>query len=213
MIGRIQGKLLELNDNLLLIDVGGIAYEVEATSTALVEAGVPGSDIALFTHFVVREDAQLLYGFGSRTERDVFRDLIRISGVGPKMALAIVSGLTLETLAEAVRSNDVALLTRVQGVGKKTAQRLLVDLKDKLGNLPVVVQQVVVGTDHPVARQGRREAEDALVSLGYRPLEAQRAVAAVADALPAAPGEELLRAALKQIGRQAEAAAAGTEAR
>ena len=200
MIGRIQGKLLEISDNLLLIDVSGVAYEVEATSAALAEASAPGVDVTLFTHFVVREDAQLLYGFGSKTERDVFRDLIRINGVGPKMALAIVSGLTLEALAEAVRANDVGLLTRVQGVGKKTAERLLVELKDKLGNLHVVVKPVSVGADHAATR----EAEDALVSLGYRPVEAQRAVAAVAEGMAVASGEELLRAALKQIARQAE---------
>jgi len=209
MIGRIQGKLLEISDNLLLIDVQGVAYEVEATSAALVTAAVPGAEVTLFTHFVVREDAQLLYGFGSKTERDVFRDLIRISGVGPKMALAIVSGLTLEALAEAVRANDVGLLTRVQGVGKKTAERLLVELKDKLGNLHVVVKPVSVGADQSAVR----EAEEALISLGYRPSEARRAVAAVADELAVASGEDLLRAALKQIARQAEAAAARSEAR
>lgn len=209
MIGRIQGKLLEISDNLLLIDVGGVAYEVEATSAALASASAPGVDVALFTHFVVREDAQLLYGFGSRTERDVFRDLIRISGVGPKMALAIVSGLTLEALAEAVRGNDIGLLTRVQGVGKKTAERLLVELKDRLGNLHVVVKPVSVGADQSAVR----EAEDALISLGYRPMEAQRAVAAVADELAVASGEDLLRAALKQIARQAESGAARSDVR
>ncbi len=209
MIGRIQGKLLEISDNLLLIDVGGVAYEVEATSAALAAAAAPGVEVTLFTHFVVREDAQLLYGFGSKTERDVFRDLIRISGVGPKMALAIVSGLTLEALAEAVRANDAGLLTRVQGVGKKTAERLLVELKDRLGNLHVVVKPVSVGADQGAVR----EAEDALVSLGYRPVEAQRAVAAVADELAMATGEDLLRAALKQIARQAESGAARSEVR
>ncbi len=209
MIGRIQGKLLEISDNLLLIDVGGVAYEVEATSSALSGSAdgaagptglATGTEIALFTHFVVREDAQLLYGFGSRTERDVFRDLIRISGVGPKMALAIVSSLSLEALAAAVRDGDASLLTRVQGVGKKTAERLLVELKDRLGNLHVVVKPVSVGAD----RAATREAEDALVSLGYRPAEASRAVAAVADEVLEDTGEALLRAALKQIARQAE---------
>lgn len=205
MIGRIQGKLLEISDNHLLVDVGGVAYELEVTSSALVVAAAspgaeaPGKAVTLFTHLVVREDAHLLYGFGSRTERDVFRDLIRISGVGPKLALAIVSGLTLEALADAVRSGDASLLTRVQGVGKKTAERLLVELKDRLGNLHVVVKTVSHGGDHAATR----EAEDALISLGYRPAEAQRAVAAVADESDTSEG--LLRAALKQIARQAEA--------
>jgi Holliday junction DNA helicase RuvA len=209
MIGRIQGKLLEISDNFLLIDVSGVAYEVEATSAALALAAAPGADVTLFTHFVVREDAQLLYGFGSKVERDVFRELIRISGVGPKMALAIVSGLTLEALAEAVRGNDVGLLTRVQGVGKKTAERLLVELRDKLGNLHVVVRPVSVGADQGAIR----EAEDALISLGYRPAEAQRAVAAIVDESALASGEDLLRAALKQIARQAETGAARSDVR
>jgi Holliday junction DNA helicase RuvA len=213
MIGRIQGKLLEISDNHLLVDVGGVAYELEVTTSALVQASTSagqsvrsagagtGSELTLFTHLVVREDAHLLYGFGSRTERDVFRDLIRISGVGPKLALAIVSGLSLEALADAVRTSDVSLLTRVPGVGKKTAERLLVELKDRLGNLHVVVTSVSVGAD----LSATREAEDALISLGYRPMEAQRAVAAVAELADTATGEGLLRAALKQIARQAEA--------
>lgn len=209
MIGRIQGKLLEISDNLLLIDVSGVAYELEATSAALALAAAPGSEITLFTHFVVREDAQLLFGFGSKTERDVFRDLIRISGVGPKMALAIVSGISLETLAEAVRGNDISLLTRVPGVGKKTAERLLMELKDRLGNLHVVVKTVSVGSDVAATR----EAEDALISLGYRPAEAERAVAAVADQVSTGSGEDLLRAALKQIGRQSESGSTSASSR
>ncbi len=209
MIGQIFGKVLEKTTHNLVLDVNGVGYEIDVPISTAFELPDLGNEIRLFTHFVVREDAQLLYGFGSRTERDVFRDLIRINGVGPKMALAIVSGLTLEALAEAVRANDVGLLTRVQGVGKKTAERLLVELKDKLGNLHVVVKPVSVGADHAATR----EAEDALVSLGYRPTEAQRAVAAVAEGMAVASGEELLRAALKQIARQAEAGGARSEAR
>ena len=167
-------------------------------SEALAAAADPGSDVVLFTHFVVREDAQLLYGFGSRVERDVFRDLIRINGVGPKLGIAIISGLSLEALAEAVRTKDVALLTRVQGVGKKTAERLLVELKDRLGDLYVAVQPVHVGADHRITR----EAEDALISLGYNPAEARKAVEAVVEG--AVTTEELFRAALKQIARQVE---------
>ena len=210
MIGRIQGQLLEISDNFMLIDVGGLAYEVEVTTEALATAGGTGADIALFTHLVVREDAQLLYGFGSRTERDVFRDLISISGVGPKLGLAIVSGLSLEALVEAVRAGDPAMLTRVQGVGRKTAERLLVELKDRLGNLHIVVKPTARSVDQLAVR----EAEDALVALGYRPAEAERTVAAVAAGMAgvaelegAQTSELLLRAALQQIARQAEASA------
>ena len=198
MIGRIQGQLLEISDNLMLIDVSGVAYEVEVTTAALAAANSAGSEVALFTHFIVREDAQLLYGFGSRTERDVFRDLIRINGVGPKLGLAIVSSLSLESLADAVRANDASLLTRVPGVGKKTAERLLMELKDRLGDLRVNVQSVTIGADQRVIR----EAEDALISLGYRPQEAHKAVEDVLD--QADTTEDLLRAALKQIARQVE---------
>lgn len=198
MIGRIQGQLLEISDNLMLIDVSGVAYEVEVTTAALAEAPPPGADVTLFTHFVVREDAQQLFGFRSRTERDVFRDLIKISGVGPKLALSVISGLTLEALADAVRANDVALLTRVPGVGRKTAERLLVELKDRLGNLVVVAKPVSVGAD----ARATREAENALISLGYRPAEAYRAVADVADVADTA--EDLVRAALKQLVRSVE---------
>jgi Holliday junction DNA helicase RuvA len=198
MIGRIQGQLLEISDNLMLIDVSGVAYEVEVTTAALATANSAGSEVTLFTHFIVREDAQLLYGFGSRTERDVFRDLIRINGVGPKLGLAIVSSLSLESLAEAVRNKDASLLTRVPGVGKKTAERLLMELKDRLGDLRVSVQSVTIGADQRVIR----EAEDALISLGYRPQEAHKAVEDVLD--QADTTEDLLRAALKQIARQVE---------
>jgi Holliday junction DNA helicase RuvA len=201
MIGRIQGKLLEISDNLMLVDVGGVGYEVEVTSAALTGAASPGAEITLHTHFVVREDAQLLYGFGSRMERDVFRDLIRINGVGPKLALAIVSGLSLQALSEAVRTRDPSLLTRVPGVGKKTAERLLVELKDRLGDLPVVAVPVSVGADVTAIR----EAEDGLVALGYRPAEAARAVAAVTDETGRLDtAEALLRAALRQLARQVE---------
>ncbi|MEJ2090133.1 MAG: Holliday junction branch migration protein RuvA, partial [Gammaproteobacteria bacterium] len=118
MIGRIHGRLLEISGNLMLVDVGGVAYEVEVTTAALSDGATSGADVTLFTHFVVREDAQQLYGFGSRTERDVFRDLIKINGVGPKLALSILSGLSLDALADAIRAHDVALLTRVPGVGR-----------------------------------------------------------------------------------------------
>ncbi len=202
MIGRIQGQLLEIRDNFMLIDVSGVAYEVEVTTAALAAVGGSGAEVTLFTHFVVREDAQLLYGFGSRTERDVFRDLIRINGVGPKLGLAIVSGLSLQALADAVRANDPSMLTRVQGVGRKTAERLLVELKDRLGDLQVSIKPIHVDTD----QQAIREAEDALISLGYRPQEAHKAVAAVLDSTPdaAVTTEHLLRAALKRIVRQVE---------
>ena len=210
MIGRIQGKLLEISDNLLLIDVGGVAYEVEATSAALAAAAAPGVDVTLFTHFVVREDAQLLYGFGSKTERDVFRDLIRISGVGPKMALAIVSGLTLEALSEAVRANDVGLLTRVQGVGKKTAERLLVELKGPARQSPR-------GGEAGLRRRrsGCGAGSGGCADLARLPTGGSTTGGGCSGGR-AGHGQRrgrLLRAALKQIARQAETGTARSELR
>ena len=208
MIGRIRGQVLEISESIVLVDVGGVAYEIEATSAALAAISSPGtaaslakgrgSEITFHTHFVVREDAQLLYGFVSKLERDVFRDLIRINGVGPRLAMSLISSLTLEELASAARDNDASALQRVPGVGKKTAERLLVELKDRLGRLsfPAVAQK------QSGSRLAVTEAEDALVSLGYRPAEAQKAVAGVAG--DGQTTEELVRAALRQIARQVE---------
>ncbi len=200
MIGRIQGQLLELTDSQVLLDVGGIGYEVEITAATL--SALPGSEgsvIGLYTHFVVREDAQVLYGFSSRLERDVFRDLIRISGVGPKLAQNLIGGISLEELAHCVQHNDVAMLTRVPGVGKKTAERLLVELKDRLGSFSSTETVRAAG---PGAIS---EAEDALLALGYRPAEAQRAIAAArVAAAPDAGAEALIRVALQALARQSE---------
>ncbi len=200
MIGRIEGQLVEISDNVILLAVGGVGYEVEVTHNVLTT--LPGRDrtLALYTHFVVREDAQQLYGFASRAERDVFRVLIRISGVGPKLAVALLSSMTIHELAAAVRHDDVDVLIRTPGVGRKKAERLLVELRDKLPET-VVAGPVEVQPAHNVAVQ---EAEKALVSLGYRPQEAARLIASVKD--DADGTEALIRAALKRVAGQSEAA-------
>ena len=163
MIGRIQGQLIESHDYHILVDVAGVAYEVEISATAHARLPEINASIALYTHFVVREDAQRLFGFASRSERDIFRDLIKINGVGPKLGLALVSSISIEQLAQSVRDKDISLLTRVPGVGKKTAERLLVELKDRLGDV-VIVPNVSVGSDP----RASAEAQDALIALGYR---------------------------------------------
>lgn len=200
MIGRIEGQLVEITDNVVLLAVGGVGYEVEVTHGVL--AALPGRDkaVRLYTHFVVREDAQQLYGFGSRGERDLFRVLIRISGVGPKLALALISSMTLAELAAAVRHDDVDVLVRVPGVGRKKAERLLVELRDKLP------ETVVPGPAPAQASEGLavQEAEKALVALGYRAPEAARLVASVKG--EAQGTEALVRAALKRVAGQTEAA-------
>lgn len=197
MIGRITGRLLEISENLALVDVAGIAYEVLVSARAREALPGPGGETTLHTHFVVREDAQLLYGFVSAVERDLFRSYIRINGIGPRLGLAIVSSITMRDLAVAVQANDVSALTRVPGVGKKTAERLLVEMRGKLPALPALEPAAVLD---PGASE---EAERALVALGYKPGEAARVVASVVGELEeAGTTAEVVRAALKRIARQ-----------
>ena len=199
MIGRIQGQLVEVAENVILVNTGGICYEVELTSTALGRLPAADAAVDLFTHFLVREDAQLLYGFASRDERDLFRALIRITGVGPKLALNLISSIPLADLARSVQNNDVAPLTRVPGVGRKTAERLLVELKDRLADLVVVAE----AGRPPLGGESAEEAEEALVALGYKPQEAQRVVRDVMSE-GAASTEEIVRAALRHIAMRKE---------
>jgi len=200
MIGRIQGQLVEVSENTILVDAGGVCYELEITTTALTRLPPGDSLVQLYTHFVVREDAQLLYGFANREERNLFRALIRINGVGPKLALSLISSVALAELARSVQNNDTSLLTRVPGVGRKTAERLLVELKDTLADV-VIVEEINAGRTRS---QVAIEAEQALVALGYRPAEAQRVVSSVE--VEAASTEEIVRAALRRIAQQKELA-------
>lgn len=198
MIGRIKGQLVEVVENVILLDAGGVAYEVELTSTALARLPARDHELSLYTHFVVREDAQLLYGFATREERDLFRVLIRINGVGPKLAVKLISSIDLHDLAVSVANKDVAMLMRVPGVGRKTAERLLVELKDKLGDL---VSGEVTTLDRGDNRAAL-EAEGALISLGYKSSEAARVINSVRS--EGGNAEDLLRAALQRIGKVAE---------
>jgi Holliday junction DNA helicase RuvA len=185
LIGRLTGRLIELDASVLLVDVAGVAYEVEVSAGVLQTLPEVGQDIILHTHFVVREDAQLLYGFAAKNERDLFRAFIKINGVGPKLGLSLISALDPHALSHAVRSNDVSMLTKVPGVGKKTAERLMVELKNRLetleqsGAVPfnvVSVSEAATDSMSSIAKVAA-EAEDALIALGYRPLDASRAVA------------------------------------
>jgi holliday junction DNA helicase RuvA len=200
MIGRIEGQFVELSDNIILLAVGGVGYEIEVSSNVLAALPLRDGALRLYTHFVVREDAQQLYGFASRSERDLFRVLLRTTGFGPKLALAVVSSVTLAELNGAVHGNDVDALLRVPGIGRKKAERLLLELKGKLPEAPV---QPSPG----VARAGSGaiiDAERALVSLGYRPAEASRLIAVIKG--EAETTEELVRAALRHLARQTETA-------
>ena len=199
MIGRIQGILLEKQATDLLVDVNGIGYEIQAPMTTIYQLPGVGSSVVLHTHFVVREDAQLLYGFASVAERSLFRTLIKVNGVGPKLGLTILSGIETADFVRCVRDGDTATLVRLPGVGKKTAERLLVEMKDRLKDWPVdgAVAGVASGATSSVNTM-IYEAESALVALGYKPQDASKAIAAIKTG-EIDRSEQLIRLALQNM--------------
>lgn len=182
MIGRLTGNLISIEGSQILLDVAGVGYEVEVSAGVLAQSPQSGVQLTLFTHFVVREEAQLLFGFSDQRERDLFRAFIRINGVGPKMALALISSIAPATLFSAVQANEVGILTKVPGVGKKTAERLMVELKSRLDSL-LPDGMTVAASPSSVNLSVSREAEDALIALGYRPNQAAEAVQQAQQAL------------------------------
>ncbi|MCF6337846.1 MAG: Holliday junction branch migration protein RuvA [Gammaproteobacteria bacterium] len=196
MIGRLHGVLLEKKPPQLLLDVGGVGYEISAPMTTFYELPETGNEITLHTHLAVREDAHVLYGFLREQDRLLFRTLIKVSGVGPKLALAILSGMSADEFAGCVQKGDSALLTRLPGVGKKTAERLVVELKDRLKDWQGTTLTTGISTNRAVpASDALKDAISALVSLGYKPQEASRMVSQLeSDGLTS---EELIRLALK----------------
>lgn len=200
MIGQLCGKLIDKRAPWLLIDVAGVGYEVEAPMTVFYQLPEIGAELKLHTHFVVREDAQLLYGFASRFERELFRALIKVNGVGPKMALAILSGMEAERLVRCIELQDSTTLVKIPGVGKKTAERLLIEMSDRLGKLDGVPASLPGLTAISMPADAVADAVAALESLGYRPRDAQAAVAKVADA-DSMTSEQLIRQALKGLAR------------
>jgi Holliday junction DNA helicase RuvA len=201
MIGRISGILAHKQPPDILVDVGGVGYELQVPMTTLYQLPELGAEVRLFTHFVVRDDAQLLYGFYDEADRGLFRKLIRVNGVGPKLALTILSGMDADQFARCVGSDDVASLVRLPGVGRKTAERLVVEMRDQLKEwIARLDGQAAPG---PVADAGGAvdfvaDAEGALIALGYKPQEAARAVAAANDE-GVTSSEELIRRALKSM--------------
>ncbi|MDY4163511.1 MAG: Holliday junction branch migration protein RuvA [Sutterella sp.] len=192
MIGRLHGRLIEKTPPQILIDVNGVGYEVDVPMSTFCNLPAEGQEITLLTHFVVREDAMLLYGFATAAERQTFRALIRISGIGPRIALAVLSGMSTNDFAAAVENGDAALLTRVPGIGKKTAERLVLELKGKL------VGSAFAGALMPAASANQADITSALVALGYSEREAQAAV----RTLPADIGvSDGIRQALKSLSR------------
>ncbi len=172
MIGRITGILLEKNPPQVLVDAAGVGYEIDVPMSTFYGLPKVGDKVALFTHLVTREDAQLLYGFATEGERITFRTLIKVSGVGPKVALAVLSGMSVNDLAEAVATQESGRLVKVPGIGKKTAERLLLELKDKLK----VDVRISVGVGESAKTTSAADVLNALMGLGYSEREALQAV-------------------------------------
>lgn len=193
MIGYLRGTLMRKEPPTLLVEVSGVGYELEAPMTTFYELPAVGEAVALHTHLVVRDDAHLLYGFARESQRRQFRALLKVNGIGPRAALAVLSGLTEAELARCVVNDDVARLTQVPGIGRKTAERLIVELRDKLAHEPAIapVAASVVSTE----RDPLAEATSALIALGYKPPDASRAVRAVPS--HGLSTEEIIRQALK----------------
>ena len=192
MIGRLSGVLLEKNPPQLLLDVQGVAYEVDVPMSTFYNLPNTGDRITLFTHLVVREDAHLLYGFGSEQERRAFRQLLKVNGIGAKIALAVLSGLSVGELAQAVTMQESGRLTKIPGIGKKTAERILLELRDKLG--AELTHAVGVSRPAPVSS----DILNALLALGYNDREAVGAVKQLPDGVAVADG---IKQALKLLAK------------
>ena len=176
MIGMLRGKLIYRQAPELMLDVNGVGYELQASMTSFYDLPELGEEVTLHTHFIVREDAQILYAFSSTTERELFRSLLKVNGVGPKMALAIVSGMTVSEFAERVRAGDAVGLTRLPGVGKKTAERLIIEMRDRLPKGDDTNQAAAIPDQIELQSDPEEEAVNALLALGYRPTEASKMI-------------------------------------
>ncbi|WP_029527554.1 Holliday junction branch migration protein RuvA [Polaromonas glacialis] len=190
MIGRLTGQLAEKNPPEILLDCNGVGYEVLVPMSTFYNLPALGEKISLFTHFIVREDAQLLYGFGSTTERAAFRLLIKITGIGPRMALSVLSGMSVADLAQAVTLQETGRIVKVPGIGKKTAERLLLELKGKLG--------ADIGAQASVSNEAQLDILQALVALGYSDKDAALALKALPQDVGVSEGIKL---ALKSLGK------------
>ncbi|MFN2361001.1 MAG: Holliday junction branch migration protein RuvA [Marinobacter sp.] len=206
MIGRIRGILIEKSPAQALVECAGLGYEVDIPYTTFFNLPENGSEVTLHAHFVVREDAQSLYGFSSRLDRDLFRLLIKVNGVGPKLAAGILSGLDANQFIRCVEARDASALVKLPGVGKKTAERLLIEMTDRIGQLE---GQFVPASPNATAGAGEsgggdatvhhpsEEAEAALIALGYKPQEASKAISKVAE--DGMSSQELIRLALRNM--------------
>ncbi|MDX1341543.1 MAG: Holliday junction branch migration protein RuvA [Reinekea sp.] len=201
MIGRIQGTLIENKPPEILVDIHGLGYELQCPLSTIFSLPAVGDIVTLHTHLAVREDAHVLYGFSTHQERTLFRVLIKISGVGPKLALAILSGMETERFIRSIQDQDPGALVKIPGVGKKTAERLIVEMKDKLNALGAAGSMLITPLEAQVDRVQRvdalQDAESALIALGYKPAQASKAVSQVA--LDGMSSEDIIRSALKAM--------------
>ena len=203
MLGSVRGGIASKTPPQLMVDVGGLGYELEAPMSTFFHLPAVGQEVSLLTHLVVREDAHVLYAFATEGERRLFRSLIKVSGVGPKIALALLSGISVEAFSRCVVNEDITALTKVPGIGRKTAERLVVEMRDRLGD-PAASSDgaggaVGGGVSIPVSANPESEAYAALVSLGYRPAEATRLLKAIGPGTHST--EELIRRALQGTSR------------
>ncbi|MEO8400389.1 MAG: Holliday junction branch migration protein RuvA [Gammaproteobacteria bacterium] len=201
MIGQIRGIILEKQPPQLLLDVNGIGYEIDAPMSTFYRLPEMGQEVTLFTHFVVREDAHHLYGFFAREDRVLFRTLLKVNGVGPRLALTILSSIEPDEFVRSIVNNDAASLVRLPGVGKKTAERLIIEMRDKLSawheQSPVELSLLTPTTERGARNQAVQDAVSALIALGYKPQEASRAVAKVDDGILSS--QEIIRKALREM--------------
>ena len=201
MIGRIRGVLVEKKPPWLVLDVQGVGYEIEAPMTTFYQLPEVHTEVSLYTHLIVREDAHLLFGFVTEEERRLFRALLKVNGVGARMALTILSGAGADEFAACIHGGDVARLTRLPGVGKKTAERLIVEMRDRLSDWMPAPKVLSSGTAPSAAQASDAVADaiSALVALGYKPQEASRYVHAIdSDGMTS---EAIIREALKALAR------------
>jgi holliday junction DNA helicase RuvA len=197
MIGSVRGRIASKTPPQLMVDVGGLGYELEAPMSTFFHLPAVGEEVSLLTHLVVREDAHVLYAFATEAERRLFRSLIKVSGVGPKIALALLSGISVEAFSRCVVNEDIAALTKVPGIGRKTAERLIIELRDRLKDSETSTGEMPVAT---AAASPQSEAHGALIALGYRPAEATRLLKAVGPGTHST--EELIRRALQGASRE-----------
>ena len=197
MIGLLRGRILAKQPPQLLLDVHGVGYEVDAPMTTFYQLPVVGEEVTLYTHLVVREDAHTLYGFSQSADRDLFRHLLKVNGVGARLALTILSGMEPAQFVQCVRAGDIDALVRLPGIGKKTAERLVMELRDRLDQEPAAVPVQSVDPAVAVPINPVEDAVSALVGLGYKPQEASRMVRSIETS--DLSSEEIIRQALQSV--------------